>query len=99
MAMLATVTEPSSPPVPDTARLRLRIRLVWRLVLLGILLFLAAEVGRRLFGHNFHTVLPDRVFRGAQPSSAFVEELATNYGVKTIVNLRGCGLPVNWYDQ
>lgn len=98
--MLATtLAEPSSPPLPDIARMRRRLRLVWRLVVLAIVVWFGYEAGRRLVGHNFHTVLPGRVFRGAQPSSAFVEELATVHGVKTIVNLRGCGLPVDWYDR
>src|SRR5262245_41966661 len=89
--------EAASPPSPN--RPRSRLRLVRRLIVAGLFVLVVCEAGRRLLGHNFHTVLPGRVYRGAQPSSAFVEELATSYGVKTIVNLRGCGLPVSWYDR
>ena len=56
-----------------------------------------AEAGRVLLGSNFHTVLPGRVYRGAQPSAADVDRLAKDYGVKTIVNLRGSGIPNGWY--
>src|ERR1700738_2453634 len=97
MAMLLTTSsvEVASPPCPP----RSRRRLLWRCTLVALVLFLGYEVSRRLFGANLHTVVPGRVYRGAQPSAELVNTLARDYGVRTIINLRGCGLPVSWYDR
>jgi protein tyrosine phosphatase (PTP) superfamily phosphohydrolase (DUF442 family) len=50
-----------------------------------------------LFGENLHTVIPGRVYRGAQPTEATIERLVRDYGIRTIVNLRGIGNPLPWY--
>jgi rhodanese/phosphatase family protein len=65
--------------------------------LLVPVLLVAAEAGRVLLGGNFHTVLPGLVYRGAQPSAANIETLVKDYHIKTVVNLRGCGHPNDWY--
>ncbi len=74
-----------------------------RLIKLGVaavLLIGGVEAGRVLVGSNFHTVLPGHVYRGAQPSPEKLEALVKEYGIKTIVNLRGCCNPMPWYlDQ
>jgi protein tyrosine phosphatase (PTP) superfamily phosphohydrolase (DUF442 family) len=84
---------------PALARRRRPLRWLWRLSLVVALIFVGYEVGRRLFGANFHTVIAGRVYRGAQPTPRMVKELAGDYGVRTIINLRGCGLPQDWYDK
>ncbi len=76
-----------------------KVRIFYRLALVTLLVFFSYEVGRRLVGWNFHTVLQGRVYRGAQPSQRYVEMLANDHGVRTIINLRGCGLPGDWYEQ
>lgn len=38
---------------------------------------------------NFHTVVPGQLYRSAQPSGAQLESYIKQYGIKTIVNLRG----------
>ena len=38
---------------------------------------------------NFHEVLPAELYRSAQPSAADVASYARQYGIKSIVNLRG----------
>src|SRR5258708_4866738 len=97
MVMLATLSPPKPQLKPQPARKSPR-----RLILLGIValaVFTGYEIGQRLVGWNFHTVLPGRVFRGAQPTGGNIETLANMYGVRTIINLRGCGVPENWYTE
>src|SRR5262249_34243390 len=56
-----------------------------------------AEAGRVLIGANFHTVVPGRVYRCAQPSPSELEGFLTTHGIRTVVNLRGCCAPLPWY--
>src|SRR5262249_12041484 len=55
------------------------------------------ELCRVYFAGNFHTVLPGRIYRSAQPSADDVRRAVRDHGVCTIVNLRGCGQPFDWY--
>jgi hypothetical protein len=52
-----------------------------------------------LVGGNFHTVLPGRVYRCAQLSGPELERVITAYGIRTVVNLRGCAAPLPWYME
>jgi protein tyrosine/serine phosphatase len=54
-------------------------------------------LGNILVGSNLHTVIPGRVYRSAQPTEASLERCVRNYGIRTVVNLRGCGNPLPWY--
>jgi hypothetical protein len=56
-----------------------------------------AEAGRVLFGTNFHTVLPGRVYRCCQPTPRAIEEMVAKHGIRTVVNLRGMCNPFPWY--
>ncbi|MDE3876139.1 dual specificity protein phosphatase family protein [Sinorhizobium meliloti] len=47
---------------------------------------------------NFHEVLPAELYRSAQPSAADIATYARQYGIKTIVNLRGKSMEA-WYLQ
>jgi hypothetical protein len=49
-----------------------------------------------LFG-NFHTVIPGRFYRCSQPSPGRLERLIRAHGIRTVVNLRGCCAPFDWY--
>ena len=49
-------------------------------------------------GGNFHTVVPGELYRSAQPTAAMIAEYQQNYGIKTIVNLRGENIGSGWYD-
>ena len=42
-------------------------------------------------GANFREVVPDKVYRSAQPSSGQLRQWMGRYGIKTIINLRGDG--------
>jgi protein tyrosine phosphatase (PTP) superfamily phosphohydrolase (DUF442 family) len=62
-----------------------------------LLLAVGAEVGRIVVGDNFHTVVPGRVYRCAQPSGAALERIIRAHGIRTVINLRGCSVPAAWY--
>jgi protein tyrosine phosphatase (PTP) superfamily phosphohydrolase (DUF442 family) len=46
---------------------------------------------------NTHVVIPGQVYRGAQLSPEALEDLVERYGIRTVVNLRGCSDAVPWY--
>jgi protein tyrosine phosphatase (PTP) superfamily phosphohydrolase (DUF442 family) len=58
---------------------------------------LAIEGYRVSFGGNFHAVVPGRIYRCAQPTEAAVKEAVAQYGIRTIVNLRGSSDTFPWY--
>jgi protein tyrosine phosphatase (PTP) superfamily phosphohydrolase (DUF442 family) len=63
----------------------------------GLGLAVGGEIVHVMFGKNFHVVLPGRVFRCAQLSPSNLEGLVKAHGIRTVVNLRGCGAPLPWY--
>ncbi|MCI0641194.1 MAG: tyrosine-protein phosphatase [Gemmataceae bacterium] len=95
MAETATCTEVTTPP--SDARPISHWPWLARGVLLLVLTWFAWHAGQVLVGANFHTVIPGKVYRGAQPTTAELEVLARDYGIRTIVNLRGSGAPHAWY--
>jgi hypothetical protein len=66
-------------------------------VLAGLGLAFGLFVAYTLVGSNFHTVVPGRVYRCAQPSGPGLEELIRTHGIRTVINLRGCCDPEPWY--
>jgi hypothetical protein len=92
----AAETEPSAAPPARRARRR-----AWVLLLLTAAALGAGWLGWQLYhvvlGTNWHAVLPGRVYRCAQLLPDRLQELAARYGVRTVVNLRGCGWPEPWY--
>jgi protein tyrosine/serine phosphatase len=49
--------------------------------------------------NNFHVVIPNELYRSAQPSSAEIAEYKAKYGIRTIVNLRGANPKKDWYQN
>ncbi len=47
---------------------------------------------------NFHTVIPGELYRSAQPSAAQLERYVHQYGIQTIINLRGSN-DQPWYRE
>src|SRR5262249_14085579 len=82
-----------------------RPAICWRPWLKRVLFGIAAaialacglETGRVLFGRNLHIVIPGRVYRCAQPSGAELERIVKQYGIRTVINLRGCSAAHPWY--
>ena len=68
------------------------------MVISGLLVaFLGAESLRVFAGGNFHTVSENRLYRCSQPDYSRLQSLAREYGIRTVVNLRGCCDPTPWY--
>src|SRR4051812_43355777 len=83
--------------LPAPARKRsLSMILLWGCTA-GLLLGGTAEAVRVLFGKKRHTVFPGRVFCCAQPTPAALKEMVRDHGIRTVVNLRGCCNPLDWY--
>ena len=61
------------------------------------LLALSAEGIRVFVGGNFHTIDAQRLYRCSQPGPERLRGLIKTYGIKTVVNLRGCCDPTPWY--
>src|SRR5947209_5955661 len=52
----------------------------------GLLAASGVEAWNVLIGSNFHTVIPGRVYRGAQQTGAGLERLVRADGIRTVVN-------------
>lgn len=93
---------PAAPPTHAPQSVPRRIRGSWKVAiaigcLLGLSLAVAWEIGQVTFGRNFHVVIPGRVYRCAQPTAAGLEQAIRKNGIRTVINLRGCGVPLPWY--
>lgn len=56
-----------------------------------------AYIGALHLRGNFHTVIAGELYRSAQPTPAQIERYVKNYGIRTIVNLRGENEDQAWY--
>jgi protein tyrosine/serine phosphatase len=68
------------------------------LVLLVPGLALGAFVLSVVAHHNFHIVSPGLVYRSAQMNAGALAAVIPEYGIKSILNLRGAGEGKDWYD-
>jgi len=96
MAPPPTSTVEPLPP-QSLAPSRWRRRLLLRLSILALICWLLWYPLQAFIGSNVHTVIPGKVYRGAQPSGASLRSLVQSYGIRTVVNLRGSGNPQDWY--
>jgi hypothetical protein len=63
----------------------------------GFLVVVAIIAAQGLFGGNIHTVVDGLVYRSAQLSGPELEQLLRERRIRTVVNLRGCCAPMDWY--
>lgn len=93
------VAEAKSHRAPSTVRptRRSKVRLWLIAGAIGLVALGVWQVHRLFFGANFHTVIPGRIYRGGQPDAAAIESLIDQYGIRTVINLRGCCNPFGWY--
>lgn len=75
----------------------------WQTLAILLLLAIGAICGgwkltQFLVGANLHTVVPGRVYRSAQLSPATLEQVIARYGIRTVINLRGCCPCTDWYQ-
>ena len=52
-----------------------------------------------IYQGNFSTVSPGVVYRSAQLSGPELESVARQYGIKSVLNLRGRNVGSRWYDE
>lgn len=64
-----------------------------------VALGLGAYLGFLQLSGNFHTVIAGELYRSAQPTAGQIEDYAQNYGIRTIVNLRGASKDASWYTD
>jgi protein tyrosine phosphatase (PTP) superfamily phosphohydrolase (DUF442 family) len=62
--------------------------------LAAVLLYQASYV---LIGANFRTVVPGQIYRCAQLPAHQLDQVVRQYGIRTVINLRGCCEPAEWY--
>lgn len=79
-----------------------RLRRIGRGVTLALSPFALIATGfyaHMLWTSNFHPVVAGEVYRSSQPSASTITELQKQYGIKTIINLRGNNTGHAWYDS
>lgn len=67
--------------------------------LLGLAAAALTETVHVGLGRNFHSIVPGRVYRSSQPSPADLERASREYGVRTVVNLRGSNAAFPWFRE
>src|SRR5437879_788301 len=70
---------------------------VLRGCVLGLCLALGTEAFRVFLGSNLHVILPGHAYRSAQLTANELEQVVRAYGIRTVINLRGCCDPWPWY--
>jgi protein tyrosine phosphatase (PTP) superfamily phosphohydrolase (DUF442 family) len=68
-------------------------------LLVGLMISPAAYLGGLQLTGNFHTVVPHEVYRAAQPDADDLARYVRNYGIRSVVNLRGSHPGEAWYDE
>ncbi|MBM7047657.1 MULTISPECIES: dual specificity protein phosphatase family protein [Rhizobium] len=79
-----------------------RLLRVGRGALVALGAFGAVAIGfyaHMLWTTNFHPVIAGELYRSSQPTAATIAELQKQYGIKTIINLRGKNSGRHWYDR
>src|SRR5215469_14543770 len=81
---------------PKTTRMRAAR---WTAIaLLGLLSLGGMYLGELRLTGNFHIVVPGQLYRSGQPSAVQIAEYNKEFGIKTIINLRGPDRGSAWYD-
>jgi hypothetical protein len=90
---------PSKDAMLNAAPPPVRIRRRWVIYLsaAALLAWPAWELGCVIFAGNLHEVIPGKLYRGAQPSGPALEAIIHRYNIRTVLNVRGCCWPDQWY--
>jgi protein tyrosine/serine phosphatase len=72
-------------------------------VVLGSLMSVALgtgglHLGILHLGDDFHAVVPGELYRSAQPTPELIDDYQKEYGIRTVINLRGENVGSGWYD-
>ncbi len=85
---------PARPLSRKQSRHRHRVeKWVLRALLAVAVIWSGYYVYEVILGPNFHEVVPGQVYRSAQPNASHLKEWRREYGIKTVVNLRGEDYP------
>ncbi len=87
------------PGYGSTPIVQSRRRFLTRLASFALICFLAYQFYYMALGTNFYVVESGQVYRSAQLDARTLESIVQRYGIKTVVNLRGCCHPMDWYDR
>jgi protein tyrosine/serine phosphatase len=68
-------------------------------LLAGLMISPAAYLGGLQLTGNFHTVVAHEVYRAAQPDADDLAGYVRDYGIRSVVNLRGSHPGEAWYDE
>ena len=74
-------------------------RWLLRLGIAALLVWPAWQLGVVLFAGNLHEIIPGNLYRGAQPPGKSLEALVHRYKIRTVLNVRGCCWPDQWYND
>jgi protein tyrosine/serine phosphatase len=89
--------------MPKTAsRFALGLRRIGRGLLytcLPVVLLAGGFYGYMVATTNFHPVIAGELYRSSQPSPTTIARFQKEYGIKTIINLRGNNSGRTWYDS
>ncbi|ADR52685.1 hypothetical protein CKC_04680 [Candidatus Liberibacter solanacearum CLso-ZC1] len=77
-----------------TKKLKQNIFLSFKISLLGLFVIFPIVLGLFCFiltsyTQNFHVIVPNELYRSAQPTGQFIETIWEKHGIKSILNLRG----------
>lgn len=67
-------------------------------IALAVVVAVGGYLGALQITGNFHPVVAGQLYRSAQPGPADIARYQKDYGIKTIVNLRGENTGSPWYD-
>jgi protein-tyrosine phosphatase len=76
-----------------------RRRFAWLVAAAAVFLAVLYLASPGWFGANFHEVLPGRVYRSGQLSSAELERAIARYRLRSLINLRGAKPGREWYEK
>src|SRR5512141_159103 len=85
---------------PDTSRRSTR-SIASRIapILVGFVIAAAGVFVWNLLRFHVRTVVPAEIYRSAQPKPAQLERVIRDYGVRTVINLRGRNERSGWYKE
>ncbi|PDT21230.1 tyrosine-protein phosphatase [Rhizobium hidalgonense] len=66
---------------------------------IAIAAVIAGYVGWLNLSGNFNGVVSGEIYRSAQPTAAALSNYAKEYGIRSIINLRGQNIGKPWYDE
>ncbi|MFM9889444.1 MAG: tyrosine-protein phosphatase [Rickettsiales bacterium] len=85
--------------MPEAPKRRRRFVLRWVLRALLVPLALGLYLGGLQYSDNFHEVVPGELYRSAQPEGNAIAQYSQQYGIRTILNLRGENAKSPWYQN